>query len=78
MEKLQQLEKRVEDHDLFNLGYIIPQIYLLENHWLEHDFDGSEHDFFGDLEDLLEHSMNQDSLGKDDRNKVLFYLNSVR
>lgn len=64
---LQMLETEVEDEQLFNVGYIIPQVSLLEEYWHQHGVDESAEVFFNSLKQTVEDAEEQDQVAEQDR-----------
>lgn len=65
--QLQELEKSVPDQQLFNVGYIIPQLELLHAHWQQQSIEDTAEVFFDSLLQMIDNASDQDGLDADDR-----------
>ncbi len=75
-EKLRALEQTCEDADLFCIGYIIPQVELVE--MANADAIGVEEAWFDALDDYLDESIEKDRLTEPDQNRVREIIQSIR
>ncbi|WP_428242531.1 hypothetical protein [Gynuella sp.] len=66
LKRLLELEQQVEENRLFNVGYIIPQVTLLENQWRDEERSGNLQNFLTDLKQMVDTHGRQDNLDDED------------
>ncbi|AJQ93605.1 hypothetical protein [Gynuella sunshinyii] len=66
LNRLLELEQQVEESRLFNVGYIIPQVTLLENQWRDEGRSGDLQNFLADLKQMVNAHGRQDNLDDQD------------
>ena len=66
LNRLLELEQQVEESRLFNVGYIIPQVTLLESQWQTANKSGNLADFLLDLQQMVVDHGRQDGLDNQD------------
>jgi len=67
VQKLHSLESQVSEEMLFNVGYVIPFVELLEQYWLEHDIHDGPVDFLECLGQMVADAMGQDQMSHRDQ-----------
>lgn len=73
--QLTDLEKRCSDDDLFCVGYLIPQVELVEVEFFEHE--GSFEDWQYTFNEFVEKSLKQDSMTERDAGRIRLIIEEM-